>query len=278
MRVPSIASRGMGDEQAELHELIKLLDHVRAWHQRTGVDPDASVVDPGSSLAGDDRHSDPYHVSHAVWHALVIAVDHLVCLHDAVVACRDHEPPTVRLHTYAPFTMLRASLENASTAVWLLAPNQRNERILRRLQLAAANVRHSDDTATLIGSPLPRTREVRLDELRRIARARRIPEQDAAKLKYPGYEHILRAAGEVVFNDGVLSVAMWKGCSGLAHGDIWATLSVLEREVRQHAFAANVFNARISAPTGHLVTMVLGAALMVERAFTLFDSRARRQY
>lgn len=40
-------------------------------------DPTDFAVSPGSSLAGDDRASDPYQVSHAVQMCIVAGVDHL---------------------------------------------------------------------------------------------------------------------------------------------------------------------------------------------------------
>ncbi len=265
----------MADEQADLAKLITLLGHAAALQERTGVDPNAAAVDPGSALAGDDRRAYPHQLSHAAWHALTISVDHLHCLHSAVVGCQEHSPSSVLLHIYAPFTLLRAGLENAATAVWLLSPVQRKERILRRLRLAAANVWHSDAVGNLIGSPPTRTRNERLNELRRIARACGISEIDA--VKKPGHGEVVRAAGATILN-GDLMVVLWKGCSGLAHGDIWATLSMLDREVREHPAASNVLNAKVTAPIAGLLTVVQGTVRMVDRGFALFDRRARRHH
>jgi hypothetical protein len=213
-----VASAAMADEQADLAELIKLLGRAVAWQERTGSDPDASAIDPGSALAGDDRRTDPHQVSHAAWHALTIAVDHLHCLQTAVNGCQAHDPGAVRLHIYAPFTLLRAGFENAATAVWLLSPAQRKERILRRLRLGAANVRHADAMGSLVGSPPKRTVDERLVELRRVAATCGVPERDA--VKKPGHEEVVRAAGEATALGGDLAVVLWKGCSGLAHGDV----------------------------------------------------------
>jgi hypothetical protein len=266
----------MTDEQADLAKLITLLRRAAAFQERTGVDPNAAAVDPGSALDGDDRRAYPHQLSHAAWHALTISVDHLHCLHSAVVGCQEHSPSSALLHIYAPFTLLRAGLENAATAVWLLSPAQRKERILRRLRLAAVNVWHSDAVGNLIGSPLKRTRNERLDELRRIARACGISEINA--VKKPGHEEVVRAAGVATILEGDLAVVLWKGCSGLAHGDIWATLSMLDREVRQHPAASNVLNARVTAPIAGLLTVVQGTVLMVDRGFALFDRHARRHH
>src|SRR5690349_15715455 len=110
-----------------------------------GEDAARYHVFDGSALCGDDRRSAPYHVSHEAWQRLDSAVDHLfalkVLIADAGV-----------LPTYAPFTLLRAAIENAASAVWLLDPSSRSERVLRRLRLEAANAKNSDRAVSLLGS------------------------------------------------------------------------------------------------------------------------------
>jgi hypothetical protein len=74
-----------------------------------------------------------YQLGHAALHAM----DHLHCLR-ALIA--DGQ----LLNMYTPYPLVRAALENASTAVWLLAPASRTERIIRRLRLAALDLRSAD--------------------------------------------------------------------------------------------------------------------------------------
>jgi hypothetical protein len=40
----------------------------------------------------------------------------------------------LRLHTYAPFTLLRAAIENAAIAMWVMSGPSREERIVRHLR------------------------------------------------------------------------------------------------------------------------------------------------
>ncbi|MFF0372600.1 hypothetical protein [Micromonospora sp. NPDC005087] len=72
-------------------------------------------------------------MSHAAWHSLSHAVDHLNCLRTLLKDAH-------MMHMYAPYPIPRG-VENACAAVWLLAPDDRAERILRRLRLAALDIR-----------------------------------------------------------------------------------------------------------------------------------------
>src|SRR5205823_6269469 len=92
------------------------------------------------------------------------AVDHLHCLHALIADAQ-------LLNMYAPYTLVRAALENASAAVWLLAPASRTERITRRLRLAALDLRSADKVATAMGTRTNPSLGDRLDELTVIARA-----------------------------------------------------------------------------------------------------------
>ena len=47
--------------------------------------------------------------------------------------------------TYAPFSLVRAVLENSCAAVWMLQPPRRTERITRRLQFAVTDIRNGEE-------------------------------------------------------------------------------------------------------------------------------------
>jgi hypothetical protein len=94
--------------------LLWIFDAAAGWRDRTERTR-ADDVQPGSSLLKDDEVTSPYLLSHAVRGALVSAVDHLdafrALIQDAHV-----------VHPRATLTLLRAALENAALAVWLLGP------------------------------------------------------------------------------------------------------------------------------------------------------------
>jgi hypothetical protein len=66
----------------------------------------------------------------------------------------------------------------------------------------------------------------RLDELEALARACGVAEAEA--LRRVGYEEIVREASPVL-DVGVLPVVVWRACSGISHGDLWATLTMTTR-------------------------------------------------
>jgi len=90
-------------------------------------DPMDFAVSPGSSLAGDDRASDPYHVSHAVQMCIVAGVDHLHAMKSLLIDLNV-------LHSAAPFTLVRGALEILSSAFWILHPAKRDLRVERVLR------------------------------------------------------------------------------------------------------------------------------------------------
>jgi hypothetical protein len=87
----------------------------------------------GSDLAADDQATHPRRVSHLAFAAISAAVDHFHASRTLISA--GHV-----IHLNAQFTLLRAALENAATAVYLLAPDDRNTRLLRSLRVAWADV------------------------------------------------------------------------------------------------------------------------------------------
>ena len=90
-------------------------------------------------------------------------MDHLSCLRALL---RDAKV----IHMYAPFSLVRAALENACAAVWMLQPPRRADRLARRLRFAVTDIHNGEQVKQVIGQPgprsacslsVPRTRKVR---------------------------------------------------------------------------------------------------------------------
>jgi hypothetical protein len=157
---------GVGVAEAERQYLLELLSELRkvdAWVARMDPSTRPPGPPPGSSLYGDDARTRPYELSHGAWHALSHAVDHLNCLH---VLLKDAQV----IHMFAPFSLVRAALENASAAVWMLQPPSRTSRVCRRFRFAVANIRNGDAAKQLAGLEGGRRRDVLIDEVRELAR------------------------------------------------------------------------------------------------------------
>ena len=103
-------------------------------------------VEERSSLGGDDKRTAPFPLSHAVSRNLLVSIDHLHSLRASLQVAN-------ALHTYAPFTLLRGSLEGAINALWLLKPEQRNERITRHVLACRADDRDQNTMASAVDEP-----------------------------------------------------------------------------------------------------------------------------
>jgi hypothetical protein len=259
----------MDDEDDEhLVEIRRVLSEAGAWTARTSAGAPRLRAAPRSSLRGDDDRAFPYTLSQTVWRLLSNAVDHLGCLRalldDAQV-----------IHMYAPFTLVRAALENACGAVWLLEPVQRKERLTRQFRLAITDIRHDDQAGKLTGQLGPQTVEERISEIRGLAA--RAGLESAALKGNVTYTEIVETVDRAGPPDSIVLVA-WKVCSGFAHGDWWTTRSASRRTQIPGAAEPGIGTFKIEADLSLLKNMATLAVLMTRRGWQLHDQRCRPPY
>jgi hypothetical protein len=181
---------------------------------------------------------------------------------------------TFLLNSY--YTLVRGALENAARAVWLLAPDVRPERILRRLRLQADNIINSDRAASAMGSSMPKTRADRLDRVRQIAARAGVNADQAVRRPKPS--EIVRVAGHYIGGDDAAGhiETLWRACSGAAHGDVWAGLSLHDRDIV--ATTDNVATTRFTVATHLFTTFLTETFAVIDVAHSLFDYRNRSPY
>jgi hypothetical protein len=255
-------------EQAAFRDLLKTLENVDPWLDRIRPDGPEQSPQPGSSLAGDDNRVHPYETSHTVWHSISHAVDHL---HMLRLALREAQI----INMYSPYSLVRGALENASAAVWLLAPPSRPDRVLRRLRLQTADVRSGERAKALVGQLGPRSLQERIGELEAIAR--RVGLDSRQLHSRPGYGEIVSIAGGHTPIGGQLAKFIWTLCSGIAHGDWWATLSASYRIELPGAHAGLVHNS-VQADVNTLMFTTQVATHMTALAWDFYDERGRSPY
>lgn len=256
-------------ERPDFERLLKLLTHVDGWLTR--LDPAEAGGRPlaeGCPLREDDRRADPFHTSHAVWGALSHAVDHL---HMLQAALRDARI----INMYAPFSLIRGALENASAAVWLLAPASRMERLARRFRFAAADIKNGEKAKELVGHIGPRTLEERLARLREVARAAGVAEAEA--VRRVSYEEIVKAVGGETPTREKGTLFVWRMCSGIAHGDFWTTAAIAER-VEIPGAPEGIAYLKVEASMTALLYGTLAAVDMTARGWQLLDVRSQSPY
>lgn len=261
------------EEDRYLRELLRLLDGAKAYEDATNTHSEAWRVKRGSSLAGDDAKTDPYHLSHNVWMALCVAVDHLHCLRSTLVGNQQGSKIEVTLHTHGQYSLLRGAFENSARAVWLLSPPQRLARVQRRLSLQAGENKNSDKMAKLMKQAPRRTIEERMQQLTDLAVAAGTADADTKKaLTSPSYTNIVRSAGESVPMGADQAEVAWSSCSAMAHGDTHGTVSILDNQ-RVGTEGTVALNRVTSSPKVLYWATDLTVA-MLQRGFDLFKQRA----
>lgn len=222
----------------------------------------------GSSLNGDDKATAPHQLSHRAHLAIFTAVEHQAAL-------RAHVHDARTLFGAASFTLLRAAVENAAVAVWLLAPKPRPERVMRSLQLRWQELGYQESVATENGLVPKRPFADRRDELRKQAiRLTRNQGLNGRMMKPPPINEII-ASVDTELGTTPQTLAVWRICSGLAHGQVWATMSALDKEVSRSA-DPGVANVRVTASWGVVHWAAMTAGNLTAEAIRRYETRAHR--
>lgn len=280
-------------EQSDLRGLLKILENVEPWIAAVSSDDRPAGIwtpQPRSALSTDDARTHPYQVSHRAWAALTASVDFLHCFKRSLLQSITEDEVSVRLHSYAQTSLLRGAIESAAVAVCLLA-SSRAERITTRLQLEWKELKSVYALRKLTGIEPPFTIDERRIRLEKLLLAAGLPNMvppeatDEVKLKAAraalrdcDYVMLVRRAGVLTSGTGAtLCEACWRMCSGLAHGDMAATLGFLGREfVAQTKPGINLM--RLSAPVQLLYMSALVAIALTGFAFSRYESMIHPLY
>lgn len=257
-------------EQRQLQALKQLLTRADAWSLYTGSEPSISAPQRGSVLADDNAQTEPFQLSHRASRAITVAVDHLHGLRLMTLGPPERETATPYLRTHAPFTLLRAVMENAATAIWLLSPTDAPERAQRSFRLAAAEVRNSETARALTEMLGPRTREQRLERIRERARACGLDPPNA--LRRTDYVEIVRTSASMIGIAEDVAEALWRACSALAHEDLWPVVSVADHARR----TADVVTKQVTVNTEILLAVTAKCVTAIEVAFRLYGQLRKR--
>jgi hypothetical protein len=247
-------------------ELVAVLGRADRWLGRTTTPP--SPPAPGSSLAGDDRATAPWYTSQAAVWALTSAVDHFHALRCLLIDSKV-------IHNSAPFTLLRAASETAATAVYLLAPPQRKERVFRRLNLRWGEARDTQNARDLTGETAATSLEQHKLRLRKMAEDAGLPEDKVRDVvaRPVSFSAIVKLAGETCFGpSGDLAYALWMVNSGVAHGRPWAQLATIEKD--ELPSGGDSVMMRMNTSTAMLSQFAQLTGLIIDRGWRLLDQRS----
>lgn len=246
------------------HEAVELLHHVLqrltelvAEHER--IYP----ASPGgnSVLAADDIATHPMQIGHFVSYCLLQAAD--TC-RSIVRVVRD-EDGGITLPIMSLFTLSRAAIECAATAMWIMAPTDRRTRVLRRLQFEHNELSHETELTKSAASSFSKPEEqaaLRKDAksrrkanayMRAIAHANGIDRAEYEN-KRPVWEEIVTVAGEAMGIEHRGLPTIWRLCSGLSHPSVTRGINVLQ--FTQTGESGDILSGVFSVKTANAVGVV----------------------
>lgn len=253
----------MTEEQAakKWSEIAGVIDRLQA---RTDDENDFRTG-PGSSLAGDDKWSDPYRVSHAFQACIVAGIDHLHALKVLVV-----EAGT--LHAAAPASLARGCLENMATAFWILHPTSRAERVTRCLRWYWKNAKDQHTAIEPLVLPDYKPQDERLAKIIAVADRNSGVEAKVVKSGYTSTEAVKYADQHA--RTAMRVLLPWQICSGFAHGRPWASLSFSEREVHPTA-DPEVMTMRFTTDLARALYLALAGMHLTQSVVELHQQRSQ---
>lgn len=173
--------------------------------QDEGINP--VEAKPGSLLGVVDAMGEPFQASHHVGYLLHTAVDHLHGLKMMMGQAGAQ-------HTFAPYTLVRAAIENASTALWILQPDASREVARRSLRLEYADLNDLKRANKTVdpGAEIDGVRLTTFDN----CLSRHGWKNQEVKERRPGPLAIIQEVSEHF--DVFGAALMWQMCSPAAHG------------------------------------------------------------
>lgn len=194
-----------------------LTDSIDVEHMTMGL----GEIAEDSLLAGDDRDLTGFWVSMVVTNAITACLDHVITLRDMVTG----ENRAITLN--APWTLLRAAVESASVAVWVMEPGQRTTRRGRALRVWHYDFGQRqlwEDDTERVPPPRGKSGRDRAKEVLALATSLGVkPTQVSANLSYA--DTVAHAAQAVGWSR-TEARARWREASAFAHGRSWPLLSL----------------------------------------------------
>lgn len=187
------------------------------------------------------------------------------------------ESPKYNVSTrpYGGFPNLRAGMENAAAAIWMLAPSSRVERVARYLRWWRQEAWYRDKARELQGLAKEEKDDMR-EWIAQVVEDRQI---DQAVLHgRPKYEEMVHAAAEQVGMTGNVGQLVWQTMSGMAHGERWASLALNDMERTQQLPNPEHLRVRVTTPVGRLILLATVATTYVRGALDLMDQRRTPPY
>lgn len=242
---------------------VELWPEVRGYLERL---PKPWRPQDGSDLALDDASvSDTHWPSSLARTSLGIATEHF----DVAITWMLNHGPTL----FAMHSLLRTALAGGAQAVWLLAPDERDERLARASSLSNDAYWNHHHWASGFTHPAPESFEPgRLAEVQAIL-AGRASNQSRAEVRLT---RVIQEAVQFIYdsppNLGILeeALAAWRAMSGIAHALPW---ELETREQSRHVTADGVRTTATLATWSQYQGMLSIGWACIDTGWRLLDRR-----
>lgn len=215
----------------------------------------AEAAADGSLLSVADVMTEPQQVSHHIGYLLHTAVDHL---HALKILMGDAGAQ----HTFAPYTLIRGAIENASAALWILQYDEPKRVAARSLQLEYASLLDEERAVKTVDPNAKRDTEIMC--LLETTLARSGLKKDEVKARPPGQLRIIEEASNH-FNISNSAVT-WQMCSAAAHGRKWARTLLTHFEPREDDGVSKVLHGRLTSKDMSVAIALRVACEVVRKA------------
>jgi hypothetical protein len=215
------------EAEADVQIAINYLRDVKKQYEQLG---EHTAPHPGSVLHSERRHTAYTSIDTAVAELRARATDNLDQLFESMV---DEENGLLLARPYAQYSMIRAVIESAATALWLIQSESKATRVLRCLQLSFRDANDRYSFSVLVRSrkkpgAVLSERERRDKVIKRLNELKdTVGQLKQRELGYPPkYTEILKSVseahrpkGEPATYDLTSPLVVWKVSSAFLHGN-----------------------------------------------------------
>ncbi|NQX34722.1 hypothetical protein [Herbiconiux sp. VKM Ac-2851] len=276
--------------EAELNEIERFRVHLRQipelmerWQVLSETEPH-----PNSDLRLDDRATEGRHLTGGVHFALNFASDNLRALHQQHSGDTDYPTPFV-----ASYPLARAALEASSLALWVLHPDEREDRIRNHLRnyarelyeetvlrkFALKQASEARDRLKVSGAVLGKS-EREFERWKKRHNSRVADHAARAGIPNPmdsrrvGYGEIVADATAAVGLPPSHGELVWMEVSGLTHPSLMRAMSTMKIE-QQSDNDDGTINVVMTSKTDTIATAVRASVLNYMTAIDLYGRRIR---
>lgn len=245
-------------ETAEAHAIMAgYAEKIEQWYEFVAT---PRPVSKNSALDVADALSDPFPSSHTVSYSILTAVDHLHALRALLVDAKAQ-------HIFAPYTLVRAAIENAATALWIMSDPNPRAIAVRSLKMEHANHRDVARAYETVGAEPLTVRFQLFDDVI----AKNNMKKDGIKANPKGHLKILEEVSKT-HDLGILPALMWQLCSAAAHGRNWAIQILTMMEAEDDGIAKTI-SGKLTSDENAIANALQVVGPLIDRTMTMQLSR-----